>query len=150
MARLEEPVRELLGEAAFTRALVEGSRASLPELLASLVPAPAPPAATPAGPLSPDTRTRIGPLTPRQTEVSRLVTAGLSNRQIAHRLAISEWTVVNHIRDTMKKLGCSSRVEIAGWMHHSGLRPSPEPPLFRRTALPPSAPSLSGPTLIPS
>ncbi|MFD9318417.1 LuxR C-terminal-related transcriptional regulator [Streptomyces sp. NPDC060053] len=150
MARLEEPVRELLGEAAFARALVEGTRASLPDLLASLVPAPAPPAATPADPPPPDTRTRIGPLTPRQTEVSRLVAAGLSNRQIAHRLAISEWTVVNHIRDTMKKLGCSSRVEIAGWMHHCGLRPSPEPPLFLRTALPPSAPALSGPTLIPS
>ncbi|MHB9857097.1 LuxR C-terminal-related transcriptional regulator [Streptomyces sp. YIM S03343] len=150
MARLEEPVRELLGEAAFARALIEGSRASLPDLLASLVPAPAPPAAPPADPLPPDTRTRIGPLTPRQTEVSRLVAAGLSNRQIAHRLAISEWTVVNHIRDTMKKLGCSSRVEIAGWMHHSGLRPSPEPPLFLRTALPPSASALAGPTLIPS
>ncbi|MFI6335181.1 LuxR C-terminal-related transcriptional regulator [Streptomyces sp. NPDC050535] len=150
MARLEEPVRELLGEAAFARALVEGSRASLPDLLATLVPAPAPPAATPADPLPPDTRIRIGPLTPRQTEVSRLVAAGLSNRQIAHRLAISEWTVVNHIRDTMKKLGCSSRVEIAGWMHHSAPRPSPEPPLFRRSALPPSATALSGPTLIPS
>lgn len=150
MARLEEPVRELLGEAAFSRALVEGSQVSLPDLLASLVPAPATPAATPAGPLPPDTRTRIEPLTPRQTEVSRLVAAGLSNRQIAHRLAISEWTVVNHIRDTMKKLGCSSRVEIASWMHRSGLRPSPEPPLFLRRALPPSAPALPGPALIPS
>ncbi|MFE6485814.1 LuxR C-terminal-related transcriptional regulator [Streptomyces sp. NPDC057757] len=150
MARLEEPVRELLGEAVFARALVEGSRASLPDLLASIVPAPALPVAAPAEPPAPDTRTRIGPLTPRQTEVSRLVAAGLSNRQIAHRLAISEWTVVNHIRDTMKKLGCSSRVEIAGWMHHSGLRPSPEQPLFLRTALPPSTPTLSGPTLIPS
>ncbi|MFE5594425.1 LuxR C-terminal-related transcriptional regulator [Streptomyces sp. NPDC056549] len=149
MARLEEPVRELLGEAAFSRALVEGSKVSLPDLLASLVPAPVPPAAPPAGSLPPDTRTRIDPLTPRQTEVSRLVTAGLSNRQIAHRLAISEWTVVNHIRDTMKKLGCSSRVEIASWMHHSGLRPSPEPPLFLRTALAPTTPALSGPTLVP-
>ncbi|WP_065967455.1 LuxR C-terminal-related transcriptional regulator [Streptomyces sparsogenes] len=59
------------------------------------------------------------PLTPRQSQVSALITLGLSNKQIARRLQISEWTVVNHIRETMRKLGCSSRVEIANWVHHT-------------------------------
>ncbi|MGY0056085.1 LuxR C-terminal-related transcriptional regulator [Streptomyces sp. LZ34] len=59
------------------------------------------------------------PLTPRQSQVSALITLGLSNKQIARRLQISEWTVVNHIRETMRKLGCSSRVEIATWVHHT-------------------------------
>ncbi|MEU9336334.1 LuxR C-terminal-related transcriptional regulator [Streptomyces sp. NPDC048290] len=102
-----------------------------------------PPASTstvPSTPTTPASQDRpVGPLTPRQTEVSRLVALGLSNKQIARRLEISEWTVVNHIRETMRKLGCSSRVAIAGWMlhqatglvspsRHSGPPPSPSLP----------------------
>ncbi|MDX3228058.1 LuxR C-terminal-related transcriptional regulator [Streptomyces sp. ME19-01-6] len=85
-----------------------------------------PPALGCGGPLPGD------PLTPRQSQVSALITLGLSNKQIARRLQISEWTVVNHIRETMRKLGCSSRVEIANWVHHttdaSGLSPSAPAP----------------------
>ncbi|MGO4760853.1 LuxR C-terminal-related transcriptional regulator, partial [Streptomyces sp. 2MCAF27] len=49
-----------------------------------------PPAPGCGGPLPGD------PLTPRQSQVSALITLGLSNKQIARRLQISEWTVVNH------------------------------------------------------
>lgn len=37
----------------------------------------------------------------------------MTNRQIASRLKIAEWTVVNHVRNVMRKLGCRSRVQVA-------------------------------------
>ncbi|MEU6866339.1 LuxR C-terminal-related transcriptional regulator [Streptomyces sp. NPDC046876] len=53
------------------------------------------------------------PLTGRQVQVAMLVAEGLTNRQIADRLKISEWTVVNHVRQIMRRLGCASRVQVA-------------------------------------
>ncbi|BFV56533.1 hypothetical protein KCMC57_up16370 [Kitasatospora sp. CMC57] len=53
------------------------------------------------------------PLTARQLQVAMLVAEGLTNRQIAARLALSEWTVVNHVRQVMRRLGCASRVQVA-------------------------------------
>ncbi|MET9960292.1 LuxR C-terminal-related transcriptional regulator [Streptomyces sp. NPDC006326] len=52
-------------------------------------------------------------LTPRQVQVAMLVAEGLTNRQIAERLGLSEWTVVNHVRQIMRRLGCSSRIQVA-------------------------------------
>ena len=52
-------------------------------------------------------------LTQRQWEVARLVAAGRTNFQIAQTMQISEWTVVNHLRAVMQRLGCSSRVDVA-------------------------------------
>ncbi|WP_228974904.1 LuxR C-terminal-related transcriptional regulator [Streptomyces sp. DH12] len=51
-------------------------------------------------------------LTPRQHEIALLVAEGLTNRQIARRLGISEWTVTNHLRVVMQKLDCPSRVHV--------------------------------------
>ncbi|MDG4866165.1 helix-turn-helix transcriptional regulator, partial [Streptomyces sp. T-3] len=52
-------------------------------------------------------------LTPRQLQVALLVAEGMTNRQVAHQLKIAEWTVVNHVRHVMRKLGCNSRVQVA-------------------------------------
>ncbi len=52
-----------------------------------------------------------GLLSRREREVLVLVAAGLSNRQIAHRLFIAENTVKNHVRHILAKLELSSRVE---------------------------------------
>jgi predicted ATPase/DNA-binding CsgD family transcriptional regulator len=57
------------------------------------------------------------PLTARETEVASLVAAGLTNREIARRLGIAEWTAVNHLRKIMRKLDCTSRVQVAAWIH---------------------------------
>ncbi|WBB63112.1 LuxR C-terminal-related transcriptional regulator [Streptomyces sp. WMMC500] len=51
-------------------------------------------------------------LTKRELEVALLVSEGLTNRVIARRLGIAEWTVVNHLRKVMRKLGCQSRVQV--------------------------------------
>ncbi|MEU0704596.1 LuxR C-terminal-related transcriptional regulator [Streptomyces bacillaris] len=57
------------------------------------------------------------PLTQREAEVAGLVADGLTNREIARRLGIAEWTAVNHLRKIMRKLDCSSRVQVAGWVN---------------------------------
>ncbi|GLF99417.1 ATP-binding protein [Streptomyces yaizuensis] len=59
---------------------------------------------------------RDNPLTQREQEVAELVAAGLTNREIARRLGIAEWTAVNHLRKIMRKLSCSSRVQVASWV----------------------------------
>jgi DNA-binding CsgD family transcriptional regulator len=54
-------------------------------------------------------------LTPREREVAELVAAGLSNRQIAERLVISERTAEAHVEHIRAKLDCRSRAQVAAW-----------------------------------
>ena len=65
----------------------------------------------------------IGPTTPRATQLTRrghqvaeLVAQGLSNRDIAKRLFLSERTVEWHIEQILNRLGFTSRSEIAAWV----------------------------------
>jgi DNA-binding NarL/FixJ family response regulator len=51
------------------------------------------------------------PLTPREREVLELLAEGLTNRQIAGRLGISEHTAKFHVASVTGKLGASSRTE---------------------------------------
>jgi DNA-binding NarL/FixJ family response regulator len=50
-------------------------------------------------------------LTPREVEVLRFVAKGMSNREIAEELYISENTVKNHVRNILEKLHLHSRME---------------------------------------
>ena len=52
-------------------------------------------------------------LTPRQTEVLRLVAQGLRNSEIANHLTISEQTVKTHVAHLLEKLGVRSRLQAA-------------------------------------
>lgn len=54
----------------------------------------------------------LADLTAREREVSRLVEAGLSNQQIAHRLLISVSTVENHLNRVYRKVGVAGRDEL--------------------------------------
>lgn len=51
------------------------------------------------------------PLTPRESEVLRLIAAGHANKEIAWRLSISEHTVKFHVASILDKLHASSRTE---------------------------------------
>jgi DNA-binding CsgD family transcriptional regulator/tetratricopeptide (TPR) repeat protein len=55
-------------------------------------------------------------LTHREQEVALLVARGLTNRQIAKELSISDRTVENHITKILEKQGFSSRTRIATWV----------------------------------
>jgi predicted ATPase/DNA-binding CsgD family transcriptional regulator len=71
------------------------------------------------------TQAPYGPLTGREHEIALLVAAGLSNREIAHRLVISKRTVDAHIEHIFTKLGVSSRVQLATWLTSEGGSPCP-------------------------
>ncbi len=54
-------------------------------------------------------------LSDREVEIIELVTAGLTNEDIAAQLAISKRTVDNHISNTLKKTGVENRVALVRW-----------------------------------
>ncbi|MGH3133194.1 MAG: LuxR C-terminal-related transcriptional regulator, partial [Gaiellaceae bacterium] len=61
------------------------------------------------------------PLSRRETEVLRLVAAGLSNREIASSLVLSEHTVHRHVANILRKLTQSSRAAAAAHATRAGL-----------------------------
>jgi DNA-binding NarL/FixJ family response regulator len=58
---------------------------------------------------------RGGPLTRREGEIAGLVARGLTSRQIAAALHISERTAENHVQHILVKLGLHTRTQIAAW-----------------------------------
>jgi DNA-binding NarL/FixJ family response regulator len=56
-------------------------------------------------------------MTQREREVIALIAAGLSNKEIAMRLAIATDTVKSHVRNVMDKLALRSRLQIAAYAH---------------------------------
>ena len=60
-------------------------------------------------------------LTPREREVLRLITEGLTNRQIAERLVVSEHTVHRHVTNMLRKLELPSRAAAAALAARTGL-----------------------------
>ncbi len=106
-AGLRAGARGILGRTAPADTLVLGLLAAAgglivldPELL------PAAGILRPAGPGEPPEA-----LTPRELKVLSLVADGLSNKEIARRLGISEHTVKFHVNTVMSKLGARSRTE---------------------------------------
>jgi non-specific serine/threonine protein kinase len=61
------------------------------------------------------------PLTARQRQVAVLVAQGLTNRQIANELVITERAAANHIEHILDRLGANSRTEIGVWASEQGL-----------------------------
>ena len=63
-------------------------------------------------------RKRFG-LTAREVEITSSVVAGLSNREIARKLSLSEDTVKHHLTNIFNKMGASNRLELALFaVHH--------------------------------
>ena len=53
------------------------------------------------------------PLSGRELEVLKLVSAGLSNREIGGRLGLSEGTVKNYVTNVLQKIGVRDRTQAA-------------------------------------
>jgi pimeloyl-ACP methyl ester carboxylesterase len=59
-------------------------------------------------------------LTARQTEVAALVADGLTNRQVAERLSITERSAESHVERIRLRLGFRSRAQVAAWYVATG------------------------------
>jgi len=71
---------------------------------------------------TPATRSARAQLTAREREVAALVATGLSNKEIAEKLVISERTAEGHVEHILGKLELRSRSQIASW--HAGGDPT--------------------------
>jgi predicted ATPase/class 3 adenylate cyclase/DNA-binding CsgD family transcriptional regulator len=114
-------VRSRLGDAGWDEALAEGRAMSLEEVaeyalseeehepptLVAMAEQHQPP---------PQADQPTETLTARELEIALLVGRGLTNRQIATELSISEHTAATHVRRILKKLGLQSRAQIGSWL----------------------------------
>ncbi len=61
------------------------------------------------------------PLTPRESEIVKLIAEGYSNKRIAEELVISDKTVERHRANVLEKLGMHDRVELTRYAIRRGL-----------------------------
>jgi NarL family two-component system response regulator LiaR len=61
------------------------------------------------------------PLTERELEVLRLIAQGMSNKEIATKIFVAEWTVRSHVSNILGKLHLASRTQAALYALRSGL-----------------------------
>jgi predicted ATPase/DNA-binding SARP family transcriptional activator/DNA-binding CsgD family transcriptional regulator len=110
-----DDVRAQLSEAEWERAWQEGRAMDMDEAIEYALSEEEGTLSTPTAP-----RQRVGDesalLTRREEGVASLVARGLTNRQIAAELSISENTVANHVAKILRKLRLGSRSQITAWV----------------------------------
>jgi DNA-binding CsgD family transcriptional regulator len=67
-------------------------------------------------------------LSKRELEVARLVAQGLTNKDIARTLFISQRTAEGHVAQICNKLGFSTRAQIAAWAATADAKAAAAPP----------------------
>jgi non-specific serine/threonine protein kinase len=107
--------RAALGETTYDRLVSEGATLRFEDAVALALAGEAEPK---RGPMP--ARTAPGRLVPRLTtresEVARLVARGLTDRQIADQLVVTRRTAEGHVQRALRKLGFTSRRQLAGWV----------------------------------
>jgi predicted ATPase/DNA-binding NarL/FixJ family response regulator len=102
-------VRDALGDATFTDAFHRGRALSYADVLAFAFEQPRQAARD-------EPESQSNPLTRREQQVAELVGRGLSNKELANRLVISQRTAESHVENILTKLGFSSRSQVAAWI----------------------------------
>jgi DNA-binding CsgD family transcriptional regulator len=107
--KTEERIRAAIGDAAFDESFQAGAAYSFDQavMLALGEETPREREAKPG---------MAGRLTRREHEIAVLIGEGLSNREIAARLVISQRTAETHVEHILGKLGFSSRTQVARWV----------------------------------
>jgi non-specific serine/threonine protein kinase len=113
-------LRILLGEAAFEEAWAEGKKMTLEEAVAY---GQSGRGTVPFAP-TPQRNGERPSLTRREEEIAALVAQGLTNRQIASELSISEHTAATHVARILRKLDLHSRSQLTAWVTERSLRSS--------------------------
>ena len=78
-------------------------------------------ASTSAAPTGTDTSGKLEALTEREMEVLQLVSRGLSNREIADDLVVSEGTVKTHVKRVLAKLEVRDRTQAVIFAYNAGI-----------------------------
>jgi predicted ATPase/DNA-binding CsgD family transcriptional regulator len=131
-------IRETLGEAAFLAAWEAGRgldvddavRVGLGEPTAASEGSPDAPGEPHPGPaaellLAPDGPSAVDVLTRRERDIAILLARGLTNRQIAQSLVVTEGTAANYVRRVLQRLGFQNRAQVAAWAVEQGLHGAP-------------------------
>ena len=106
-------MRAAIGDAAFAAAWAAGRAATPRWWSPSALGDAAPPAASRGRPRADQSG---GPADRREREVAALVARGLTNREIARELVITEGTVGVHVEHILAKLELRSRTQVAAWV----------------------------------
>ncbi|WP_113701385.1 helix-turn-helix transcriptional regulator [Nonomuraea lactucae] len=123
----EHLTRNALGTSAFEAAFAWGARLSYDDALAYAVQEDERADEPPVNDKPVKTRTKAAPLTRREMEIARLVAQGMTSKEIAATLVISQRTVESHIEHILGKLGYHSRAQIAVWVGEQAGAPDQEP-----------------------
>jgi predicted ATPase/DNA-binding CsgD family transcriptional regulator len=115
------PLQQAVAQNAFQLAWQAGRAMSLEQALELALAATQPQPKQPDQPLAGSSQ-RATELSPREQQVAALLADGLTNRQIAERLVVTERTVGAHIEHILDKLGFASRHQVAAWAAENGLR----------------------------
>jgi DNA-binding CsgD family transcriptional regulator len=116
--------RTRLGAAEWEEAFAEGKAMTTREAVEYALSEEEPTTLTPQAPDQPVAYAQPPSLTRREEEVAVLVAQGLTNRQIAAQLVISESTVETHLARIFKKVGLHSRTQLTVWVNGRGLSSS--------------------------
>ncbi|MFB8281000.1 ATP-binding protein [Nocardia colli] len=120
-ARCLDAVTAMLGPGVVAEKREQGARLPLDEALDMAVGDARDPAANRVEPTRHRSVAARSKLTRREGEVAELIARGLSNREIAKTLVIAQRTAETHVERILTKLGFTSRVQVAVWMHRHNL-----------------------------
>lgn len=118
--RSEDALRAAIGSEeldseTFQRALAEGASYSFDQAV-SLALGEDEGTEDTTGPVSRPSADNPGGLTRREWEIAHLLSEGLSNKEIASRLVISQRTAETHVERILTKLGFTSRLQVVSWV----------------------------------